>query len=188
MSSSADTKSSRSTFFRHRCGDRINLEGIVTIVACSHCVEKRLECRMLSLSLRCGNCCRDGVATCLPAHIPIPDFSGINRALEKLEAQENAVEAQMLADDEAAEVSVIEAQRVATAARERSRAARAKLSRLRKQRKLLKRKEQEIFDEGRIEAEELERLEELEGFNQEIASANPNAPIGAHVVDWSFGA
>jgi hypothetical protein len=40
-----------------------------------------------------GQCYRNGVKECLPAYIPMPDFSKIDRELEKLEKQEKAVEA-----------------------------------------------------------------------------------------------
>jgi hypothetical protein len=184
--------SSRSTFYRHRRGDRINAEGYLTMVACSHCVSKSLGCKMSSLSSRCGNCYRDGIPECVPAHIPLPDFSKLDREIERLEEQERAVEVQMEKDEEAANVaqasilaSIASAQRLVSEAQERSRASRAKLRRLHKQRKRLKLKEQEIFDEGRVEAEELEQLEVIEQFNQELASTNVEAPAEARVVDWS---
>ena len=52
-----------------------------------------MACRLSLLSDRCGNCYRDGVKDCVPADIPLPDFSKIDRELAKLEAQEEAVEA-----------------------------------------------------------------------------------------------
>jgi hypothetical protein len=102
------------------------------------------------------------------------DFSKIDCELAKLEAQEEAVEAQQDADE-----------KVIADAQERLRVSRSKMKRLRKQRKLLKRKETEVFEAGRVDAEEFERLEGLERFNQEIASANPEAPAEAAVIDWS---
>lgn len=166
--------STRSTRYRHARGDRINRIGLLTMVACSYCVKMGLPCRMSSLSSRCGNCYREGIQSCLPAHIPLPDFSKIDKELSKLEAQEDSVEAELVADEKLAE----------TLSR-RMRASRAKLQRLRNQKKLLKRKEQVVFDEGRVDAEELERLEELEHFNAEVASVNAEAPAEAAVVDWS---
>jgi hypothetical protein len=59
------------------------------------------------------------------------------------------------------------------------------MRRLRKQRKLLKRKEADVFEAGREDAEELDRLEERKRFNQELASTNPEAPAEAAVVNWS---
>lgn len=76
-------------------------------------------------------------------------------------------------------------ERLIAQAMERVRNARAKMKRLRKQKKLLKRKEVEVFEAGREDAEELERLELLEQFNHEIASVNPEAPAEAAIVDWS---
>ncbi|EFQ87559.1 hypothetical protein PTT_16903 [Pyrenophora teres f. teres 0-1] len=68
---------------------------------------------------------------------------------------------------------------------ERMRVARSKLKRLRKQKRLLKRREQQVFDAGREEAEDLERLEALEHLNQAVALTNPEVPAEAAVVDWS---
>ena len=50
-------------------------------------------------------------------------------------------------------------------AQERLRVSRSKIKRLRKQRKFLKRREAEVFNAGRVDAEELERLEDLKRFN-----------------------
>jgi hypothetical protein len=164
--------SSRSVKYRHRRGDRINSEGSPAMVSCAHCVKHGLGCRLSSLADVCGNCYREGITKCLPAHIPMPDFSKIDRELAKLEEQEDAIEAQQDADEKAIE-----------ALQERLRVSRSKSKRLRKQKKLLKRREKEMFDNGRVEAEELEQLEALERFNQEMASVNAEAPAEAHVVD-----
>jgi TolA-binding protein len=144
------------------------------MVACAHCVKEKLPCKLSSLNDVCGNCYRDGLTVCVPANIPMPDFSKIDRELAKLEKQEEAVEAQQDADE-----------KVIEEAQERLRISRSKMKRLRKQRKLLKRKETEIFEAGREDAEELGRLEDRERFNQELASANPEAPAEAAVIDWS---
>lgn len=144
------------------------------MVSCAHCVKGGLSCRMSSLASVCGNCYRDGKTECLPAHIPMPDFSKIDRELAKLEAQEDEVDAQDEADEKLIE-----------AAQERLRVRRAKKRRLRKQKKLLKRREAEVFDNGRVAAEELEQLELIEQLNQDLASVNPEAPAEAHTVDWS---
>ncbi|KAF2818256.1 hypothetical protein CC86DRAFT_309549, partial [Ophiobolus disseminans] len=111
---------------------------------------------------------------CLPAHIPKPDFSKLDRELEKLERQEDEVEASLDADEKLVEDAL-----------ERIRVSRSKAKQLRKQKRLLKCREKEIFETGRAEAEELEGLEELEFFNCQVASVNPEAPAGAAVVDWS---
>ena len=87
-------------------------------------------------------------------------------------------------DEEEARLRVEED--MAEAALLRARQAREKLSRLRKQKKLLRRREQELFDRGLSTAEELEALEQLEEFNSKLSSANVEAPLGAAVVDWSF--
>jgi hypothetical protein len=57
-------------------------------------VKEKKACRMSSLAEVCGNYYRNGLKECLPASILMPDFSKIDQELEKLEAQEEAVEAQ----------------------------------------------------------------------------------------------
>lgn len=165
---------SRSTRYRHAFGDRINATGVLAMVACSYCSKKGLGCRLSSLSERCGNCVRNGNYDCSPAEVPLPDFSRLDREMAKLETAEEETEAQLEADEAAAEAVLV-----------RMREARNKLKRLRKQKKLLKKKEQKMFDQGLETAEELERLEALEGLNQDLASTNPEAPVGAEVIDWS---
>jgi hypothetical protein len=54
---------------------------------------------MSSLSEVYRQCYRNSIKECLLANIPIPDFSKIDRELEKLEKQEEAVEAQQDADE-----------------------------------------------------------------------------------------
>jgi chromosome segregation ATPase len=100
---------------------------------------------MSSLSKVCRQCYRNSVKECLPAYIPMPDFSKINRKLEKLEKQEEAVEAQQDAD-----------KKLIAEAQERLQVLRSKMRQLRKQRKLLKQKEADIFEAGREDAEELD--------------------------------
>jgi hypothetical protein len=73
--------SSRSTKYRHSHRDQINLIGVPSIVACSHCVKEKKSYRMSSLSKVYRQCYRDSVKECLPANILIPDFSKINRKL-----------------------------------------------------------------------------------------------------------
>jgi hypothetical protein len=102
----------------------------------------------------------------------MPDFLKINRELEKLEKQEEAVEAQQDAD-----------KKLIAEAQERLRVSRSKMRQLRKQRKLLKRKEADVFEAGREDAEELDWLEERKRFNQELASTNPEAPAEAAVIN-----
>lgn len=144
------------------------------MVSCRHCQAHNLGCRMSSLSKKCGNCLASGVNVCEPGDLPPLDFSKIDRALKKLEAQESAAEAA----EEAAAAQV-------EAALAQAQAARAKLRRLRKSKRLLKEKEQKMFSEGLSAVEDLEQLEALEHLGQEIASVNPDAPPLAEVVDWS---
>jgi len=144
------------------------------MVACARCVEKGLGCKMSSLSKKCGNCESVGASVCEPVEIPLPDFSRIDAALEKLETQEEETEEALEADEA-----------LAAAALERMRVARSKLQRLRKQRRLLQKREKRLFDGGLEDVEDLERLEALEEFNQDLASTNPEALAEAATVDWS---
>jgi hypothetical protein len=84
----------------------------------------------------------------------MPDFSKIDRELEKLEKQEEAVKAQQDAN-----------KKLIAEAQERLQVSRSKIRQLRKQRKLLKQKEADVFEAGQEDAEELDRLEERERFN-----------------------
>ncbi|KAH7109886.1 hypothetical protein B0J11DRAFT_448728, partial [Dendryphion nanum] len=54
---------------------------------------------------------------------------------------------------------------------------------LRKQKRLLKKKEQKMFNNSLEIAEELERLKALEQLGQEVSLVNPEAPISAAVVN-----
>lgn len=166
---------SRSAQFRHRLADRIESTGVLAMVSCSRCAKKQLPCKLSSLNQKCANCVRANCASCEPENQPLPDFSKIDKEMSRLEQLEDEEEARLRVEEDMAE-----------AALQRARQAREKLSRLRKQKKLLRRKEQEIFDRGLSTVEELEALEKLEEFNSEVASVNPDAPLGAATVDWSF--
>lgn len=166
---------SRSTQFRHRLADRIASTGVFAMVSCSRCAKKQLPCKLSSLNKKCANCVRANCSSCEPDHLPLPDFSKIDKEMSRLEKMEDEEEARLRVEEDVAE-----------AALSRARLAREKLSRLRKQKKLLRRKEQELFDRGLASVEDLEALEQLETLNSEIASVNPEAPLGAATVDWSM--
>lgn len=158
---------SRTTAYRHAVGDRINNIGTVAMVACQSCHKKGLECRMSSLKKECGNCYRSGIKVCEPVAIPAPDFSKLDQELLRLGAQE------------------VEADKAESAALEALLAARAKKDQLRKQRKLLKRREQQLVDESGRFIEEIESLEEAESLNREIANINNGLMPGTLALDWS---
>ena len=109
---------------------------------------------MLLLSKRCSYCVCTGSAPCVLADILALNFLRINIEIEKLRRQEEETNLAL----EAQEV-------IAKAALAEMRALRAKLRQLQKQRAMLKRKEQQVFDAGAAEAEELERLEQQEALN-----------------------
>jgi hypothetical protein len=50
-------------------------------------------CQLLLLAKVCGNCYKVGQNKCLLADVPLLDFLKINRELEKLKEQEEAVKA-----------------------------------------------------------------------------------------------
>jgi hypothetical protein len=85
---------SRSIKFRYAYRDRINLISVPSIVAYLYCVKEKKPYYMSSLSNVCRQCYRNSIKTCLPANIPLLDFSKINHKLEKLKKQEEAVKAQ----------------------------------------------------------------------------------------------
>ncbi|KAF1942531.1 hypothetical protein EJ02DRAFT_345432 [Clathrospora elynae] len=146
------------------------------MVACANCALRGLGRKMLSLLLKCRNCFCDGKRECCPVDVPVPDFSKIDEEMKRLEAQENAAQ-------RVAQVAIGDAQKVASAARKGLHVAHSRLARLRKQWRLLKRKEQEIFNDGCEDAEVLEVLKDMEYLNQQIASVNAGAPAEAHAVD-----
>ncbi|KAF1939268.1 hypothetical protein EJ02DRAFT_259796 [Clathrospora elynae] len=85
----------RSTVYCYRCGKQINILGTLAMVACTACSKSRQACRMLSLSVRYGNCYQSGIATYVPVHILVPDFLSINWEIEKLSEEEEAAESQL---------------------------------------------------------------------------------------------
>jgi len=148
----------------------------VAMVSCLRCARSQRECRLSSLSSNCDGCTRAG-KKCEPA-VPVVHFSGIDRALAKLEKEEEEAEAAM---DAAMELFLSRKQ---------------KLKRLRKQRRFLKGKEQKMFDKGLSDVEELERLEELEkaqaveGAVAKVTSADElfdPAAFDSPNLDWLEG-
>jgi hypothetical protein len=158
---------SRSTAHRHAVGDRINHTGELAMVACQYCAKRNLECRMSSLKKECGNCHRNGVKTCVPVEVPISDFTKLDKELARLEQQES--------EADAAEAKALDALL----------AARAKKDRLRKQRKLLKRREQQWMDESGKFVEELEALEAVDEINRDMSSLEEGLMPGTLALDWS---
>jgi hypothetical protein len=122
---------------------------------------------MSSLKKECGNCYRNGVKVCVPVVVPIPDYSKLDKEMARLEQQEN--------DADAAEAAALEALL----------AARAKKDRLRKQRKLLVRREQQWMDESGRFVEEIEALEAVDGINQEVSLLEDGLMPGTSSLDWS---
>ena len=104
----------------------------------------------------------------------MPDYSKIDKEMERLERLEDEEEARLRVEEDMAEAALV-----------RARQAREKLSRLRKQKKLLRCKEQDMFDNNMSQIEELEALEAREELNVALSSVNPEAPLGAATVDWS---
>jgi hypothetical protein len=80
---------------------------------------------MSSLKKEYRNCYRNSVKVCVPVVVPIPDYSKLDKEMARLKQQEN--------DADAAEAAALQALL----------AARAKKDHLRKQRKLLVRREQQ---------------------------------------------
>jgi hypothetical protein len=165
---------SKSTAHRHFQADRLERNCVVAMVSCKQCRKRKSPCRLSSLDKRCTNCVRFGSAACEPEEVPLPDYSKIDREMEKLEKMEDAEEAILRVEEEVAETAL-----------RRARLAREKLQTLRRQKKLLRREEQKVFDAGMETVAELEQLESLERLNSEIASTNPGAPLGAETIDWS---
>lgn len=122
---------------------------------------------MSSLKKECGNCYRNGVKTCVPVEIPLPDFTKLDKELARLEQQES--------EADAAEAKALDALL----------AARAKKDRLRKQRKLLKRREQQYVDDSGKYVEDIEALEAGESLNAEMRNLEEGMMPGTLALDWS---
>jgi hypothetical protein len=74
----------RSTFFRKKRSNCINYKGYFAIVSYKRCTEKSLPCKLLLLSKRYRNYKKVGTALCALIDILIPNFSRINKEIEKL--------------------------------------------------------------------------------------------------------
>jgi len=146
---------SRKTSQRLNLAEQVLLKGVLAMVACVRCTRQQKECRLSSLSQKCGECIRTG-KKCEPAE-PVVNFGSINRAMEKLKQEEIETEAAWEAANEIARVK------------------QSKLKRLRAQKRFLKEKEQRMFDKGLNDVEELERLEDLEKV-QEVQRSTAGAP------------
>ena len=152
--------SSRATLNRRKFGDRINEYGFLVMVACRRCQKQRLPCKMSSLSERCGHCVRVGRYDCEPGDLPRTNFAVIDKEKERLQSME-----------EDAEREDAEAMKANVEAMERSRLARAKLSRVREQKRFLRLREQKMFDEGLKSVEELEALEAAQKIIEGVQGA-----------------
>lgn len=166
--------SSRASIYRQNRGEKINREGVYAMVSCKRCAKEKLGCKLSSLSVKCGNCEAVGASSCVPVDILVPDFSKVESEISKVEEQLVANEAEIERGEAEAEAAWL-----------RIKAARSKSKRLRRQYKFLKRKEQNLFDKGLPDVEDLETLESLERLNQEVAATNPSVSEFAHTVDWS---
>lgn len=122
---------------------------------------------MSSLSEKCGNCYRGGAKSCEPVDVPAPNFARLDAELKRLEKQEEEADA---AEEAALDALV---------------AARAKKNRLRKQRKLLHRREQKWFAESDALVQDLEVLEGRESVNAEVHLLEGGLMPGVNALDWS---
>ena len=121
---------------------------------------------MLSLKKQCGNCYKNGIAKCEPVEIPLPNYSKLDTEIARLDAQ--------MADAEDAEEKALQALL----------AARAKSSRLRKQKKFLKRREQGLLDASGKYVEEIEALEAAEDLGRELSNLEDGLMPGSLALDW----
>ena len=122
---------------------------------------------MSSLRKECRNCYRNRVKSCVLVEVPVPNFEKLDRELARLDQQE--------ADADAAEAAALQSLM----------AARAKKDALRKQRKMLKRREQQWIDESGKYVDDIEALEAVEGINCEVAQLEGGLMPGSSALDWS---
>ena len=147
---------------------------------------------MTSTHTKCSNCTWSGARDCVPSEIPLPDFSRIDKEIERLEKLETEAEeflelkerrTNYMGEDVERRIALFheEVRRELRTVNEDARSARATLSRLRKEKKLLKRREQQVLSEGLKNVEELEQLEALEQLNRDIAAV-PHMVAGEDTV------
>lgn len=122
---------------------------------------------MSSLREECGNCHRNGIKSCEPVEVPPPNFARLDKEMERLAAQE--------AEADAAEEAALDALL----------AARAKKNRLRKQKKLLQRREQKWFADSDALVNDLEVLEARDALNSEVRLLEEGLMPGTSALDWS---
>lgn len=146
---------------------RIKRQSVAAMVACTRCARLQKECRLSSLSKKCGECTRSG-KKCEPAH-PVLNFDSIDRAMARLEQEE--------VETEARQAAVVEQMNLVN---EQFRVSQSKLLRLRQQKRFLREKEQKMFDKGLSDVEELERLEEME----KVAEIEKSLPLAGSLDDW----
>ena len=163
---------SRATRYRCALADKVDRDGVFAMVSCSSCQRRGLVCKISSLSKRGGACVRGGLQ-CVPGDVPLVDFSKIEKEVSRLERLEEEAEAA-----EAAAADQIQA------LLDVSRRARQRLIRLRQQKRLLKRREQKMFDEGLNSVEELEQLEVMEELAEEFPNTDAGPLPGAGALDW----
>ncbi len=161
-----DPMGSRATINRHRLADKIDRCGSPAMVSCSYCQRRRLPCRMLSLSKRCGACNRAGNKDCSPGDLPLVDFSKTEKELARLRAQ------------------IREAKQDESLALERLQTARARLLRLKTQKRAVESKEREIFDKGLQSVEELEQLEAIEELGTDFRVQGTSDVPAPDALNW----
>jgi len=122
---------------------------------------------MSSLKSQCGNCYKNGITKCEPVEPPLPNFTRIDSEVKRLESLEE------------------EAEKAEATAEAAWRASRAKLERLRKQKRLLKRREQKLIDDASRFIEDIEHLEALEALDRDVVSLDHGLMPGVCALDWA---
>jgi hypothetical protein len=120
------------------------------MVSCKSCAKEGRECRLASLSKKCGNCESNRITKCEPVDVLIPNLAKIDSEMARLDELEEQAE-------EAEEATLAALQ-----------AARAKRTRLHKQRNMLKHREQWCPDTIAQHVANLEVLEAREELSTDV--------------------
>lgn len=132
---------------------------------CGNCEKSGLECRKSEHSKKCGNCVKRGYR-CDTAPLSSDEVSRYLLEHDRLETEEQRTEERMRQEMSAVQSSM------------------AKLERLRKQKKLLSSRADEMIRRGVVNLEELEKLEEEErqaSVEQSSTAATPGSSTIATV-------
>lgn len=133
---------------------RIAASEDIVMMSCRRCESKNFECKFSFFLFKCSHCVLID-EKCQIVEMTSIDFFKLDRVFERLEQEELNAKIAINAAIEQWKIVV-----------EQIRSSRAKLRRLRKQKKFLKNREKKLLDKDLFEIEKFERLEKFEKINE----------------------